>query len=203
MKEKVKAIIKTVFGTQNNILLKLSSAFFISSILFLFFAVILQGNANPQVFKTFSVISAISFSMWLCLVTDTDSIDGIAKEVLRLFLFFIILVFSLNFCINTCRTTHGIKLIVFSTLAYIGILICSFYLFSKFVDIFNFVKNLFTQIKNKLFNTIQSEETEQKTTKLKAFIENITTFLVSIAGLGVAIKTIIEPLITLIKSFAS
>ena len=73
-------------------------------------------------------------------------------------------------------------------------LLCSFYLVAKFIDIFIFAKKVFKQIKEKLFNSVQPA-----TSKAKALIENITTFLVSIAGLGVAIKAIIEPLINLFK----
>ena len=86
-----------------------------------------------------------------------------------------------------------------STLSCIGLLSCSFYFISKFVDILHFAKNTFLQIKYKLFNSTEINETERKTTRLITFFENTTTLLVSIAGLGVAIKTIIEPLINLFK----
>lgn len=125
-------------------------------------------------------------------------------EISRLFIFFLILILSLNFFVHSIFAYTGFKLIIFSILSYLGLFCYIFYLISKFLDILTVTKKLIIQIKNKLFNTIQDESSSKKTTKLKAFVENITAFLVSIAGLGVATKAIIEPLINIIKSlFAS
>ena len=169
--------------------------------MFFLFALMHQNSSNIQAFNAFTYISALLLGMWLALssIQGNNSPLEFFIEIFRLFIFFIILVFSLNFCINSSVTLQGKKLIIYSILSCIGLLVCSFYLVSKFIDIFRFVKNIFKQIKSKLFNTIQSEKTEQNTSKLKSFIENITTFLVSIAGLGVAIKAIVEPLINLIQ----
>lgn len=194
MKEKIKAYIKTIFGTQNNIYLKSSCSLFISSILFLAFSAISKDQQNLQATETFSYISSILLGLWLCLIQNNDSIWEICKELFRLFLFFAILAFSLDYCINLSIYQHGFCLIFCSISSCIGLLLCSFYLISKFVDIFVFIKNIFKQIKQKLFNSVQPA-----TSKAKALIENITAFLVSIAGLGIAIKTIIEPLINLFK----
>jgi len=202
MRQKVKRIIKVIFGTENNIESKLSISLFITGILFLLFSFMLQTKDYLQTSNIFSYISAILLSMWLA----SSSIQGNSSpldffiEICRLFIFLIILVISLNFCINTSVTLRGIRLIIYSILSCIGLLVCSFYLVSKFIDIFLIIKNIFIQIKTKLFNTIQSKKTEQKTNKLKDFIENVTTFLVSIAGLGVAIKAIVEPLVNLIST---
>ena len=194
MKEKIKVAIKVIFGTQNNIYLKSSCSFFISGILFLAFSAIAREQQNAQANSLFSAISGILLGMWLCLIQNTNSLWEIIKEIFRLFVFFVILIFSLNFCINLSINQHGFCLIVYSILSCIGLFLCSFYLISKFVDIFVFIKNIFKQIKQKIFNSVQPA-----TSKAKALIENITAFLVSIAGLGIAIKTIIEPLINLFK----
>lgn len=85
-------------------------------------------------------------------------------------------------------------LIAFSILSCVGIFISFLYLIAKFIDIFIWFKKIFKQVKEKLFNSVQPA-----TSKAKALIENITAFLVSIAGLGIAIKAIIEPLINLFK----
>ena len=56
------------------------------------------------------------------------------------------------------------------------------------------MKKVFKYIKSKIFGS------EQPTTsKIKSLIENLTTFLVTVAGLGVAIKTLVEPFFNLIK----
>lgn len=194
MKEKIKTTIKIIFGTKNNIALKSSFSLFISGILFLAFSAMAKDQQNLQAAEIFSYISGTLLGLWLCLIQNTDSILEIIKELFRLFVFFAILIFSLDYCINLSIYHHGFCLIVSSILSCIGLLLCSFYLISKFVDIFVFIKNIFKHIKQKLFNSVQPA-----TSKAKALIENITAFLVSIAGLGIAIKTIIEPLINLFK----
>lgn len=194
MKRIINKIIKILFGTQNNILQKLDGALFISAILFLIFSVMTKDQNNPLVYNTFLCISAILFSLWLVLIQNSSSILEIIFELVRLFMYFCILILSLNFCINTSVSLSGVRLIIYSILSCVGIICCSFYLTAKFTDIFVFVKKLTNQIKQKLFNSVQPAPS-----KIKSLIENITAFLVAIAGLGVAIKTIIEPLINLFK----
>lgn len=193
MKEKIKKIIKIIFGTQNNLLLKLNCSLFISAILFLIFSITIKEQNNPQAYNIFLYMSAILFGVCLALIQN-NSIWEILKELFRLYIFFIMLILSLNFCINSSINLYDNELIIGSIASCIFIIICSFYLIAKFIDIFVFVKKVFRQIKQKLFNS-----TQPTTSKVKALIENITAFLVSIAGLGIAIKTIIEPLINLFK----
>lgn len=192
MKRKISTIIKYIFGTQNNILLKLNISLFISAILFYIFAILIKDQSNPEPYNTFIYISSILFFIWMLFAQYNNSIRELMFEIVRLITFFCILVFSLNFCINTSIGLSGVRLISCSILSCIGIIGCSFYLTSKFIDIFALVKKIFTQIKQKLFDSDQPS-----TSKIKSLIENITAFLVSIAGLGVAIKAIIEPLINL------
>ncbi len=190
----IKRYIKMFFGTENNILLKLNFSLFISAILFLIFSIFAKEQNNLLIYNTFIYISSILFGCWLALAKEYDSIWETIKELIRLFVFFVILIYSLNFCLNSCFSLYGTQLIIKSIFSCIGIIICSFYLMAKFIDIFILIKKVFTQIKHKLFNSIQPT-----TSKAKTLIENITAFLVSIAGLGIAIKTIIEPLIDLFK----
>lgn len=194
MIKKIKKLIKIIFGTENNILLKLNCSLFISAILFLIFSILVKKQNNLQAYNTFLYTSSILFGSWLALAKEYDSIWEIFKELLRLFLFFIILIFSLNFCISSSIHLHGVDLIIKSIFSCIGIISCSFYLIAKFIDIFILIKKVFMQVKQKLFNSFQPA-----TSKAKSLVENITAFLVSIAGLGIAIKTIIEPLINLFK----
>lgn len=194
MKEKIKKLIKIIFGTENNILLKLDCSFFISAILFLIFSLFIQKQNSIQAYTMFLYISAILFGFWLAFIGNSHSVQELFKELFRLYIFFIVLIFSLDFCINSCINVYGTELLIKAILSCIGIISCSFYLIAKFIDIFLFTKKVFTQIKEKLFNSVQPA-----TSKAKALIENITAFLVSIAGLGIAIKAIIEPLINLFK----
>lgn len=194
MKEKIKKVIKKIFGTENNLFLKINLSCFFTGALFCIFALMFQKEYPSQPTIIFSYISAILLAIWMATLETKDKPWEIIKEFIRLIIFFLILLYSLNFCINLSVNYSGFLLILFSTLSCIGILSCSFYFLAKFIDIFHFIKKVFTQIKQKLFNSVQPA-----TSKAKALIENITAFLVSIAGLGIAIKTIIEPLINLFQ----
>lgn len=194
MKQKIKRIIRIVFGTQDNIFAKLNCSFLVSGILFFAFSFLSKEQNNFEASNIFSYISGGLLGMWLAFVNYNDSISEIIKELFRLFVFYIVLIYSLNFCINSSIRLHGFNLITGSILSCFGIIFCSFYLISRFIDIFIFIKKIFNKIKQKLFNSAQPA-----TSKIKASIENITAFLVAIAGLGVAIKAIIEPLINLFK----
>lgn len=194
MKRIISTIIKIFFGTQNNIFLKLNIACFISAISFYIFSLLIKDQHNQEAYNTFLYISSILFFIWMIFAQYNNSIRELIYELARLITFFCILVLSLNFCINTSISSSGVHLIIGSILSCIGVIGCSFYLIAKFIDIFILVKRIFYQIKQKIFNSVQPA-----TSKFKALIENITAFLVAIAGLGVAIKTIIEPLINLFK----
>lgn len=194
MKEKTKKIIKTIFGTENNLFIKMNLSCFFTGVLFCIFALMFQKEYPSQPTTVFSYISGILIAIWMITLEPKDKPYRIIKEFCRLIVFFFILFPSLDFCINLSVNYSGFLLILFSISSCIGILSCSFYLIAKFIDIFHFTKRIFTQIKQKLFNSVQPA-----TSKARALIENITAFLVSIAGLGIAIKTILEPLINLFQ----
>lgn len=189
----MRQIIKNIFGINNNMTLKIHISCFITGILFSIFAIMNQ-KINISVSETFSVLSGVLLAIWLITAQDTNSVWEIFKEFMRLFACFVILIFSLEFCIVSVYNFQGIQLIVRSILYCVGLLCCSIYLVSKFFDIFSFFKKIFKQIKVKLFGSVNPDSN-----RIKTLIENTTTILVSIAGLGVAIKTIVEPLIKIIK----
>ena len=192
--EIIKKIIKIIFGTKDNLFLKANLSCFFTGILFCMFALMFQKEYPSQPTMVFSYISAILLAIWLVTLELKDKPWKIITEFNRLIFTFFILYFSLNFCINLSVMYNGFLLVFFSIAACMGLLLCSFYLIAKFIDIFLYTKKLFKQFKEKLFNSVQPA-----TSKAKTLIENITAFLVSIAGLGIAIKTIIEPLINLFK----
>ena len=194
MKIKIKKFIKIIFGTENNILLKFSLSCFFTGILFFALALFFQNENTVQPSMTFTYISGVLLAMWLISIENRDSVLEIFKEFFRLTVSFIVLIFSLNFCLNQSINLIGFKLVLYSILSCIGILLCLFYLISKFIDILKAIKKVIEHFKNKLFDS-----EKPTTSKIKSLIENITAFLVTIAGLGVAIKTIVEPLFNLIK----
>lgn len=194
MKKSIKKILINILGNQNNLYIKLNCSIIISGILFTIFSIMAQNQHAVQAYNTFSCIAGILLGIWLSIIQYNNSLIDFFKKLFLLLIFFIIFIFSLDFCINWGLKLSGFKFFSGSILSCLGIIACSFYFISKFVDIFIFVKKIFIQIKQKLFNSSQSA-----TSKIKSLIENITAFLVSIAGLGIAIKTIIEPLINLFK----
>lgn len=194
MKIKIKKIIKAIFGTENHILLKFSLSCFFTGILFFALALFFQNDNTTQPTMTFTYISGILLAIWIITIESRDSAWEIIKELFRLIISFVLLILSLNFCLNQSIYLVGFKLIFLSILSCIGILLCLFYLISKFVDILKSLKLAIDHFKNKLFGS-----EKPTTSKIKSLIENITAFLVTIAGLGVAIKTIVEPLLNLIK----
>ena len=191
---KIKKIIKITFGTESNLMLKFGLSCFITGFLFFLFALIFQANSVTQHTMIYTYISAVLFAISIITAGNITSLYEFFKETFRFFFAFMILTFSLNFCIIQSINYNGVILVFYSILSCIGFLFCSFYLVSKFIDIFKTAKKIFIQFKRKLFDSV-----EPATTKAKALIENITAFLVAIAGLGLAIKTIIEPLIDLMK----
>lgn len=187
-------ILKIIFGTQNSILQKLKLSLPVSATLIYTFAVTFQEKTNPEAAKILTYISGTLLLICFVLVQNNSTVSGFMSEFIRLMIYFYILVFSLDFCINTSLNMHGWHLVFYSILACLGLFLCTFYFISKFLDIYNFIKNLFKQIKEKLFNS-----TSSSTSKITALIENVTALFVAIGGLALSIKAIIEPLINLFK----
>ena len=187
-------IFKIIFGTKNNIMLKFKLSLPVSATLIYVFAIIFQEKTNPETAQVLIYISGILLLTCFVVVQNNSTIVDFLCEFIRLMIFFFILIFSLDFCVNTNLNIHGWRLILYSILACLGLFSCTFYFIAKFLDIYNFIKNLFKQIKERLFNS-----TSSSTSKLTALIENITALFVAIGGLALAIKAIIEPLINLFK----
>jgi len=191
MESKIKKIIKKIWGTETNILIKFNLSCFFTGILFYLLASYDTSNANI----IFSYITELLLYIWIITLLMIDSKKEIQKRIIRLTIFFVVLILSI-FCIIKCTNLKGYKIILFAIIACIGLLSFFFYFISKFIDIFKTSVKLYKKFKNRLFDSV-----EPATSKMKSFIENITAFLVSIVGLGIAIKAIIGPLIDLINSF--
>lgn len=193
IKEIVKKTFNLIFDVQNNIMFILSSSFLITAVIFILLALISQENRNAS--TVFTYISGFLLSIWINLVQESDSAQKFISGLARLYVFFIIFIFSLYNCLVFAieYNSQNILKIIMSS---IGLLLCSIYFVSRLMNIFNFVKRMFAQIKMKLFNT-----TNPATTKAKALIENITAFLVAIGGLTVAIKVITESIFQVMDYF--
>ena len=195
MKEKIKHIITLIFGTKNNLVTKLNLSIFITGILFLLFTIAAQEKINEQAENVFSIIAGVLLGLWIITMQSNNSIYTIIIEIWRMIFFSIILIFSLNFCLNTSTTSYGVRLIINSIFSCIGIVSWLFYLISKFIDAFLFIKSALVQIRNKILTSIQTDTASRVT----VLMENITAFLVAIAGFTVALKAIIESLANFFK----
>lgn len=191
---KLQSIIKGILGTKNNIKFKLNLSFFVTAVFF--YILTIMFNNNEFLKTAYSIVAGTMFAFWLSFSKDANSALEYILEIARLIFFLFTLLIAIYIPMIILPILHGIKFWGTLSLSCILFLCCSFYFISKFIDIFTTIKNIFIQTKDRLFNSIQSE-----TTKTKALIENITAFFVSIAGLGLALKTIAEPLINLFKQF--
>lgn len=193
MKEKLKKIFSSIFGTQENIMIKINISCFIASVIFFMFAFTYQTDYGKESYFTF--ISAFFFAMWIILTGGVDSLGTLASGTTRLFCFLCIFVGSFSYSLQYVVNDKEISLLRLGV-SVVGIVLCITYVVCKMVDIFNFVKKLFGQIKLKLFNT-----DKPATNKAKALIENSTAFMIAIGGFAIAIKTIVETIYQIMEYF--
>ena len=184
-------LFKKVFGIQENMIIKLNLSCIIASIVFTMFAYIHNSIYGNETY--YSIIAGVLFAIWIILIKGVDTLDAVAWETVRLMLFLVIFTVSLN-CSAQYIFQNNISSPIEVILAAMGMIICIFYLVCKMVDIFDFIKKIVTQIRAKLFNTENAP-----TSKVKAVIENITAFFVSVGGLAIAILTIMETMLKIIK----
>ena len=193
-KKIIEPLTKKLLRTQHNILLKFELSLLVSSSFIYTLAVTFQEEANPEAADIFEVISGILLFLFFVLVSNNDSVVEFIKGFVYLIIAFITLIFSLDFCINDSLNYHGFRLIFYSIIACLGLLFVIFFLISKFVDVYIFIRDLFIHFKEKLFNSPESS-----TSKITKLIENMAAIFTAIGSLALAIKTIIEPLINQFK----
>lgn len=193
MKVALKNMFKSILGTHNITMFKLSISSLVTSCILFIFALLYQGSNNET--NIFTYASALFFVLWLITTKGFDNTEKLCYEFVRLIFFFGIFIYSINYFAK-CNNYHGLQLYLFFTLSCIGLFLCSYYFISKLSDIFNFIRNLFEQFKSKLFYSKRPE-----TSKLKSFIENITAFLVSVGGFAIAFKTITESIFQILEYF--
>lgn len=192
----IKSRFKSICSNQKNVPVKLACSFIASGILFSFFAIMVENNPNQFMYNVFCYIATIFFSAWIIILsTNKGFINGLFRFAIFL-IFFTILLCSIDFCVNIEQNNQlsNAKLIFFSTLSAIGILLFWFYFFSMFYNILLGCKKLLNYIKEKLFSSSQSP-----TLKLISFIENVTALLTAIIGLALSIKAIVKPIIDILR----
>lgn len=193
MKNFFKKTFKFMFGTDNDIMFKINCSIFITTILLSILSVLSSENHDSNI--TFTIIAGLLWGIWINIVQGTDSINKFFFELFRFCFFFILLFLSLYVCLNYALDSTSVNTICVYFSCF-GLFLCICYLTTKTISIINFIKNIFSKLKAKLYNS-----TEPAPNKIKALIENITAFLVAIGGLTVAIKVITESTFQVLSYF--
>ena len=193
MKKIINKIVKYAYGTQNIVKSNIGIASLVTGIIFASLVHFQEPSSDEYIL--FIYMSSASFCLWLIVAHGANTFEKIIIGFTRLLLFFTIFLFSIVACLSM-NSFNKLEIYIFGFLSFIGIFASSIYFVSKFNDIFVFIKNLFHQIKSKLFNSATPT-----TPKSNALIENITAFLVTIGGLAISIKVITESIFQILDYF--
>lgn len=162
--------------------MNINISLFITGVVFFIFTVDAMENTTKSFY--FLIPSGICFAIWIIITQGADKIDHLATEAARLAIVIIVLPLCLEFYLNE-ENFNGFSLSLI--LFYIGLFYCIYYFVSKLNNAIHFTKDILERIKMQLFKNTKSSDKRSI-----HVIENITTFLVAIGGLAVAIKVIIE-----------
>lgn len=184
-----KNFFKKIFGTDENISFKISSAFLISAIIFGIFTWIYKDDKNLT--TAFTYASSIGFACWMLIAKGIERLEYVGYESLRFLIFFCILIPSMNYLLNMPSLN-----IFWFIMACLGVFVSCIYVITKLNDLYSFMNALFVKLKMKLFNTDNISSTG-----IKAMIENITVFLVTIGSFFIAVKTIMKTLLQIREMF--
>lgn len=195
--EKIKKVIKSIFGTSNNLHMKTLITLLSTSMIFIMLGAMVTEERNPQMYLTFLVTGAVLFSIFIIVIDGPDTANAIIFEIIRFFLASVGLIFSLNFYVNDSMIMTGWKATVICLLLMPVLLASMFYWISKALDILKALKKIFMEIKNRLFD--ENGSSRNKTEKIQKMLENATAFILTLVGFSVAVNQIMEPLINFIN----
>ena len=193
MQDKIKKILKKIYGFDKHIMFKFSISCLIMSIIMSVFIWIYKDETDFA--NYFTYVSAIFFSLWVIFTKGIDSLEKFLYEFVRLVIFITLFMSSVVFLLMLTSFTKPVGMIIM-VLACMGVFVSCIYFTSKINDIFNYIKLIIKRLKIKVFNT-----DKPSSTGYKALLENITVFLVSIGGFCVAIKTIFQSIFQIIDIF--
>lgn len=202
MKEKARKIVKIMFGTSSNIHMKAMITCLCLGIIFFLLSIMVTEEVNYQANMMLVYLGGLSFAIFLIGIKGADGSTSIICELSRFILFLPGLVFSLNFFVNVFPYIVGVRAIAITLISTVVLAASLFYWISKCIDIFKAFKKLLIELKSSLFNfnyDVENKDTPMH--KAQAFIENITTFLMTLVGFGVAINSIVKPLLETISKF--
>ena len=184
-----KNFFKKIFGSDENISFKISSAFLISAIIFGIFTWIYKDDKNLT--TAFTYASSIGFVCWMLIAKGIERLEYVGYESLRFLIFFYTLLLSMNYLLNMPSLN-----IFWFIMACLCVFVSCIYVITKLNDLYSFMNALFVKLKMKLFNTDNISSTG-----IKAMIENITVLLVTIGSFFIAVKTIMKTLLQIREMF--
>lgn len=184
-----KNFFKKIFGSDENISFKISSAFLISAIIFGIFTWIYKDDKNLT--TAFTYASSIGFVCWMLIAKGIERLEYVGYESLRFLIFFYTLILSMNYLLNMPSLN-----IFWFIMACLCVFVSCIYVITKLNDLYSFMNALFVKLKMKLFNTDNISSTG-----IKAMIENITVLLVTIGSFFIAVKTIMKTLLQIREMF--
>ncbi len=193
MQDKIKKILKKIYGFDKDIMFKFSISCLIMSLIMSVFIWIYKDETDFA--NYFTYVSAIFFSLWVIFTKGINSLEKFLYEFIRLVIFIALFMSSIVFLLMLTSFTKPVGMIIM-ILACMGVFVSCIYFISKINDIFNYIKLIIKRLKIKVFNT-----DKPTSTGYKALLENITVFLVSIGGFCVAIKTIFQSIFQIIDLF--
>lgn len=194
MKQYIKKIFYILFGTQKNLTFKIGLSSFTSS--FIFFFLSNQFQESYAVYNICKFASAVFIALFLLAVIRSAAATNFFIEAIRFVTLFGCFCLSFRYLAKNILSYSGFPLYFYSFLSCISIFAYSFYIISKFNDIFEFFKSVFTKFKSKLFNS-----TDPPISKITELLTNITAFLAAISALAIAVQTIAEMTKTTFDSF--
>lgn len=194
MKQKIRKLFGIIFGTNTSILFCVSLSSLVTGIIFLIFSTIVFQN-NHDSGRVFMCASSAFFSVWISTTQDSDTFTKFVAEFVRLAIFFLVFIFSTYNCLIFCLDYNN-QPVIMICISFVGIFLCVCYFICKLTSIFHFIQKILNQIKIKIFGS-----NNYTPTKTKTLIENVTAFLISVGGLTIAVKTIVESIFQLFGYF--
>ena len=194
MREKFKKVVKVIYGTSNNIYIKTMLTLLCMGVFSLAFSFQVTEKVNSQANSALMYISTLSIAAFLIGVKGVDTVEAMMYEAIRVIGFLVALVMTLYFFVVAFPYMHGVKAVILTLVFTIIFAVSIYYWISKCYDIFTVLKKALRVLTEKLFNY----DTENKNTplhKLQALLENVTTFILTLAGLWVAVNTLMTPLL--------
>lgn len=199
MKINLDKILKTVFGSSDNFILKLGGSCFLSGVLFgaLTFYPYYTNTSYRAVNDIASGISSFCFAIGIVLCTTPEKISQFIFQCLRFSLFLFLFITSLGYwgaaILNNPLPPLPKPSLVTLILAAIILLLCFIYILTIFFIILKSFKKIIKKIGVFVFNF-------ESNNRFSKVLQNITAIILALSGITAAIWTASKPVLELISN---